>query len=1278
MQTYPLATPLWMRVMQAPKNFSFTVSLSETLGSNITIDYASSDGSAATTDNDYVSTSGTLTIPAGSLSGTIQVTVNGDSKFETNETFDVVISNPSSGNIIDNTGTGTITNDDTTPVLTIYDTSGNEGTDLSFTVSLNNTSYQTITVNYQSNDGIATVADNDYTAIPLSTLTFLPGDISKTITINSTADTKYESNETLTIKLSGISNATFGDDTGTGTINNEDALPAISINNVAADEGNGISFAITLDHASYQNLTVDYMTTDVNATTADNDYTGISTSTLTFAAGETSKNITVNTTSDTKYETDETFELKLSNPINATIADNTGTGTITNDDPQPVITINDVTTAEGSALAFTVSLSRPSYQDITVNYATADGSATAADADFTAIASTSLTFLAGETSKTITVNTTTDTKFELDEDFQIKLSGAVNATITDDTGIGTITNNDTQPAISINNTLADEGNNLTFTVSLNHASYQTITVNYSTTDGTAKTSDNDYTGIGSTTLTFLPGEINKSITVITTTDNKFETDETLDISLSGALNASLNNTTGTGTITNEDSQPSISINNVTANEGNSLNFTVSLNHASYQTIAVNYATANGTATTSDNDYIAIASTTLTFLSGETSKTVTVSTTTDNKYEQNETLDVNLSGETNATLAIAKGVGTISNNDNLPEISISDNSVPEGSNLSFSVTLSNPSDQIITVDYSTSNGTATDTDNDYTAIASTTLTFAASETNKTITVLTTGDTKYEQGEYMQVDLTNPVNATIGSGSATGTILNNDGLPQVVLSLSSLSFSENAGSASVIATLNRTSYQNVLISLTFNGTAGNTTDFTVASTTITVPAGSTSASATITAIEDAIVEGNETIIIDISGVTNGSENGTQQVTATILDNDIANYIPDAIDDFVVVNEDNNVSTNVTNNDTGLGDGGITVNVTSGPAHGNVLVSGSIVSYTPDPNYHGSDSYTYRVCDTDNECDVATVNITVNSVDDTPIAIADALSLNEDASASLNVTANDNGLGDGGLTVTILSSPSHGSVSISGTSVTYTPVANYSGTDTYTYRVCDSDNDCSGASVAITINSVNDSPVAVADNISVNEDGSAGINVTTNDTGLGDGGLTVTITADASHGTTSVAGSTVTYTPAANYHGNDNFTYRICDGDGDCSSSTVAVTVSSVNDLPLATADNITVNEDGNTITNVTANDNGLGDGNLTLSVTTGPAHGSVSISGTSVTYTPNPDYYGPDSYVYRICDGESDCSSATVNVTVNSIDDIPVAGNENLSLTEDGNITANLIT
>jgi hypothetical protein len=338
------------------------------------------------------------------------------------------------------------------PTVSIGDATATEGNTGSvgavFTVSLSAAGTQTVTVQYATANGTA-MAGSDYTAAS-GTVTFAPGEVAKTVSVAVLGNTVIEPTETFVVNLSSPINATVGDGQGVGTIIDNDAPPppTVSIGDATVTEGNASSvngvFTATLSAASGQTVTVQYATANGTAT-AGGDYTATS-GTLTFAPGELTRPVSVAVLGDTVFEPTETFMVNLSNPINATIGDGQGVGTITNDDapPLPAVSIGDATVTEGNTgsvnAVFTVSLSAVSSQAVTVQYTTANGTALAAS-DYTTTAGT-LTFAAGEVSGPVTVTVLGDTVVEASETFVVNLSNPTNATIADGQGLGTIVDNE--------------------------------------------------------------------------------------------------------------------------------------------------------------------------------------------------------------------------------------------------------------------------------------------------------------------------------------------------------------------------------------------------------------------------------------------------------------------------------------------------------------------------------------------------------------------------------------------------------------------------------------------------------------------------------------------------------------------------------------------------------------------------------------------------------------------------------------------------------------------
>ncbi len=663
--------------------------------------------------------------------------------------------------------------------LTVSDVSileGNVGTTNALvTVRLSAPSSSPVTVNYSTANGTA-LAGSDYQAVS-GTLTFAKGQTSKSILVPVIGDRLGEPNETFFVNLSGAKKATIADGQGVVTIVDDDTR--INISDVSRVEGNSgtteFKFTVTLAVASTATVTVNYATANGTAT-AGSDYVA-RTGTLTIPAGQTSGTITVLVNGDRLGESDETFFVNLSSPTNATIADGQGAGSIVDDEPR--ISIGDVSAAEGNsgttAFTFTVTLSAPSDAPVTVDFATANDTATSGS-DYVA-ASGTLSIPAGQTSGTITVLVNGDRLGESDETLFVNLSSPTNAVIADGQGAGSIV--DDEPRISIGDVSAAEGNSgttaFTFTVTLSAASDAPVTVNYATANDTA-TSGSDYVA-ASGTLSIPAGQTSGTITVLVNGDRLGESDETFFVNLSSPTNAFISAGQGVGSIV--DDEPRISIGDVSAAEGNSgttaFTFTVTLSAASDAPVTVDFAAADGTATTVDNDYVA-ASGTLTFAPGETSKTITVLVSGDLLVEYDEYFVVNLSNATNALLSNSQALGTIQSDDNAV-LHIGDSSVVQPypgatTYISFTVWLSAPFTETVTVDYYTVNGSAT-AGYDYYATSGT-LTFGPGQTSQTFSVQVLGgySSGYDKTFYVNLNGTSS-NALIqpGWGTGTGTIYDN---------------------------------------------------------------------------------------------------------------------------------------------------------------------------------------------------------------------------------------------------------------------------------------------------------------------------------------------------------------------------------------------------------------------------------------------------------------------------------------------------------------------------
>ena len=381
------------------------------------------------------------------------------------------------------------------PALTIAGAEVEEGGTAQFQVTLTGTRTGSVTVDYATVGGTAQQG-SDYTHTSRS-LTFAANESSKTISVPTVEDDIQEQTESFTVNLSNPSGATIQDGTATGTINDDDDddgggnTPTLSIADAAASEGDPVVFTVTLTGARTGSVTVSYATVGGTAQQGS-DYTHTSRS-LTFAANESSKTISVPTVEDDIQEQTESFTVNLSNPSGATIQDGTATGTINDDDDDdgggntPTLSIADAAASEGDPVVFTVTLTGARTGSVTVSYATVGGTAQQGS-DYTHT-SRSLTFAANESSKTISVPTVEDDIQEQTESFTVNLSNPSGATIQDGTATGTINDDDDDgggntPTLSIADAAASEGDPVVFTVTLTGARTGSVTVSYATVGGT--------------------------------------------------------------------------------------------------------------------------------------------------------------------------------------------------------------------------------------------------------------------------------------------------------------------------------------------------------------------------------------------------------------------------------------------------------------------------------------------------------------------------------------------------------------------------------------------------------------------------------------------------------------------------------------------------------------------------------------------------------------------------------------------------------------------------
>lgn len=884
----------------------------------VSVDFATADGTAQA-GTDYTSQSGTLTWLDGDSSiRTITVPLVDDTKWEVDETFDVVLSNVSPGAGLGNAAaTVTIHSDEVplpgtlrmiAPTATVAETAGT----VDVQVERINGSDGAISVDYVTNAGTAT-AGSDYTS-KSNTLTWADGDTAtKTITVAILDDAAYEPDETFAVLLSNPQGGSILAEASTVvTIQSEDvAVPGtlgLASATASVNEPAGtVTLLVNRTGGSDTAVSVGYTTASGTATEgADFTHT---TGTLNWADGDAApKAIVVPIVDDATYEpVDETFTVTLGAVTGATLGTSAATVTIVSDDPPQRGTL-----AMASAAAsvnepdgtVTVLVNRTGGSDgpVSVSYATTAGSAGAGDYTDT---SGTLSWADGDSSpKPIAVSITNDAIFEADETFTVTLSapdggaalGSLATTtvtiVSDDAPLGGLI-----AMASATASVNEPDGTITLNVNRVGGADGAVSVDYATAAGTA-TAGADYT-TASGTLSWANGDTAaKPITVSIGNDAKYEPDETFTVTLANLVGAgsSLGLATTTVTIVSEDPvQPGTiamaAASAVVDETQGTITLTVNRTGGTDGAVGVNYTMTPVTASAAD---FTISSGTLSWADGDAAaKTIVVPITNDTAFEPDETFTVALAGETGgATLGAATTTVTIVSDDPALRGTLALESATATVNeadgtITLNVDRTGGTDGVVSVSYATTAGTATSAD--FTA-ASGTLTWQDGDAaTRTIVVQISNDALVEADEAFAVTLSNQTGgATLGRASTTVTIVDDDYLTVPgVLTLTQTATTVSETTTTVTFTVTRTGGVGGAVSVdyaTADGTAAAGSDYTGAAGTLNWPNGdATSRTFTVTLINDTAYESDETFTVALSGPTGSVVLGNASATVTIQSED-----------------------------------------------------------------------------------------------------------------------------------------------------------------------------------------------------------------------------------------------------------------------------------------------------------------------------------------------------------------------------------------------------------
>ena len=639
-----------------------------------------------------------------------------------------------------------------------------------------------VSVQYATEDDTAE-AGADYVSTS-GTLRFPSGSTAALpiqVTVND--DAVAEAAETFLVRLSNAQGATLATATATGTIiDNDTRALVVRPRELTVLEGGSERYEVALGSQPTGQVTV--VLDDGPELAVDPDK-------LEFGIGtwQVAKQVTVTAEQDEDSAADVPVLLRIAARGGGYDGVQESVRVTTAEDDAATLAVSGSPAAERSGrIRFDVTLTAASSSEVTAGFATGSpGDSATAGQDYTARSDT-VRFAAGSAGvRTIEVTVRDDTTDEPDEEVTITLSNARNAVFvggaTTLTAVGVIEDDDDQPLVRIGDSSASEGaaqGEMRFTVTLQPESGRVVTVRYGTGNVTA-TSGSDYTAADGI-LTFAPGVREQTVTIPIANDTLDEDEEQFTVTLSAAVNATpdAGSRTATGTITDDDHTPRLSIDDARAQEdAGHISFPVTLDNLSGKTVTVRYGTSNGTAT-GGSDYTTTNGT-LTFSAGTRAQAIAVPVTDDSLDEEDESLMVTLQSPTNATLDDASATGTIVDDDDSvvfppvdddPELSIANAQAQEDDgHIRFPVTLDSAGTRTVTVSYATSNGTATG-GRDYTTTNGT-LTFMAGTLARTIAVPVTDDSSAEEEESLTVALQSPSNSTLDDDSAIGIIVDDDG-------------------------------------------------------------------------------------------------------------------------------------------------------------------------------------------------------------------------------------------------------------------------------------------------------------------------------------------------------------------------------------------------------------------------------------------------------------------------------------------------------------------------
>ena len=770
-----------------------------------------------------------------------------------------------------------------------------EGETFRFVFKLNRASTTDVSFDW-SVQHISTSTD-DFTGALAGTQLIRAGDTSTTISIDTSDDSIYETDENFSLIITNVTGVTPNSLAASGRIIDNDPQPSITFKRdySSVTEGGSLSYTLQLNKVSTLDVSFDWSVQ--HSSTSTDDFAGALAGTQLIRAGDTSTTISIDTSDDSIYETDENFSLIITNVTGATPSSLTASGSIIDNDPQPSVTLlsfeQDYSiTAEGTSLTYRLQISKASATNVSFDWSV-QHSSTSTD-DFTgALAGTQL-IRAGDTSTTISIDTSDDSIYETDENFSLIITNVTGATPSSLTASGSIIDNDPQPSVTLlsfeqDYSITAEGTSLTYRLQISKASATNVSFDWFVQH--SSTSTDDFTGALAGTKKIIAGSTTTDIVIDTSDDTLYEGDEEFMLNITNVIGATPDNLAARGSIIDNDAQPSVTLlsfeqdYSITA-EGTSLAYRLQISKASAAGVSFDWFVQHSS--TSTNDFRGSLRGTKQIRAGDTTTTISIDTSDDSAYEGDENFSLIITNVIGAAPSSLTARGSIIDNDAQPSVTLlsfeQDYSITaEGTSLAYRLQISKASAAGVSFDWFVQHSSTST--NDFTGSLRGTKQIRAGDTTTTISIDTSDDSAYEGDENFSLIITNVTGAAPSSLVARGSIIDNDPQP----SMSLLRFEQVDSTAIEGASftynlqLNRASLADVSFDWSLQHYSTNTSDFRGSLRgTKQIRAGDTTTTISIDTSDDSIYETDEIFTLNIINVI-GAVPDSLFALGSILDND-----------------------------------------------------------------------------------------------------------------------------------------------------------------------------------------------------------------------------------------------------------------------------------------------------------------------------------------------------------------------------------------------------------